>query len=64
MKTLLQAVKRIHYQLCYWLRSDIGSIPETDLSENGWVIVEGNFQPVWFVRKGSSPNFVSNIKQI
>ena len=61
---MLQAIKRIHYQLYYWLRSGIGVIPETDLSENGWMIVEGNVQPVWFVGKGSSLNFVSNIKRI
>ena len=39
-------------------------IPENSLSENGWIIVEENIQPVWFAGKGSSPNFVSNIKPI
>ena len=47
----LQAIKRIHYQLYYWLQSDIPVIPEIDLSENGWMIIEGNVQPVWFVGK-------------
>ena len=67
MKTLcciLQAIKRIHYQLYYWLQSDIVVIPEIDFSQNGWMIVEANVQPVLFVGKGSSPNFVSNIKRI
>ena len=61
---MLQAIKRIHYQSYYWLRSDIAVIPETDLSENGWMIVAGNFHPVWFVGKGLSPNLFTNIKQI
>ena len=52
---MLQASERIHYQ--YWLRSDITVIPDIDLSENGWIIVEGHVQPVCFVGKGSSPNF-------
>ena len=47
----LQAIKQIHYQSYYWLRLDIAVIPETDLSENGWMIVEGNVQQVWFVGK-------------
>ena len=34
-KAMLQAIKRIHYQLYYWLRSHIALIPEIDLSENG-----------------------------
>ena len=41
---MLQAMKRIHYQLYYWLQSDIALIPEIDLSENGWMIVNGNVQ--------------------
>ena len=47
----------------YWLRSDIAMIPEIHLSENVWMIVERNIQPVWFVGKEWSTNFVSNIKQ-
>ena len=39
---MLQAIKRIHYQLDCWFRSDIALIPETDLSMNGWMIVKGN----------------------
>ena len=39
-------------------------IPEIYLLENGWMIVEGNVQPVWFVGKGLSPNLVSDIKRI
>ena len=62
--SMLQVIKRIHYQLYYWLRSDIAVILETDLSENGWMIVDQNFQPVWFVGKRLSPNFFSYIKQI
>ena len=62
--SMLQAIKRIHYQSYYRLGSDITVIPEIDLSENVWMIVEGNVQPVWFVCKGSSPNFVSNSKRI
>ena len=54
--SILQAIKQIHYQLYYWLQSDI--------PENTWMIIEGNVQPVWFVGKGLSPNFVSNIKHI
>ena len=42
--SVLQASERIHYQ--YWLRSDITVIPDIDLSENGWIIVEGHVQPV------------------
>ena len=61
---MLQAMKRIHYQLYYWLQSDIALIQEIDLSENGWMIVNGNVQSVWVVGKSSSPNFVSNIMQI
>ena len=61
---MLQAMKRIHYQLYYWLQSDIALIPEIDLSENGWMIVNGNVQSVWVVGKSSSSNFVSNIMQI
>ena len=47
----------------YWLRSDIAMIPEIHLSENVWMIVERNIQPVWFAGKEWSTNFVSNIKQ-
>ena len=54
--SMLQAIKRIHYQLYYWLQSDI--------LENAWMITGVNVQPVCFVGKGLSPNFVSNIKQI
>ena len=61
---MLQAIKRIHYQSYYWLQSDVALIPEIDLSENGWMIVNGNVQSVWVVGKGSSLNFVSNIMQI
>ena len=61
---MLRAIKRIHHKLYYWLRSDISLIPEIDLPENGWMIVKGNVQPVWFVGKGLTTNFVSNIKQI
>ena len=53
-----------HCQSYYWLQSDMAMIPETDLSENGWVILGGNVQPVWFVDKGLSPNLFCNIKQI
>ena len=59
-----KAIKRIHNQLYYWLRSDIVVIAETDLWENVWMIVKGNVQQVRFVGKSSSPNFVSNIKWI
>ena len=45
-------------------QSNIAVIPEIDLSENDRMILEGNVQPVWFVDKRSSPNFVSNINQI
>ena len=62
--SMLQAIKRIHHQLYYWLRSNIAVIPEIDLSENRWMTVEGNVQPVWFVGKELPPNFVSNINQI
>ena len=62
--SILQAIKQIHYQSYYWLQSDMAMISETDLSENGWVIVGGNIQPVWFEDKGLSPNLFSNIKQI
>ena len=34
---MLQEVKQIHYQSYYWLQSGMAMIPETDLSENGWV---------------------------
>ena len=61
---MLQAIKRIHYQLYYWLQSDIAVIPEIDLPENGWMIVEGSVQPVRFVGKRPSPDFISNIEQI
>ena len=37
-KSMLQAIKRIHYQSYYWLQSNMAMIPETDLSENGWMI--------------------------
>ena len=63
-KAMLQAITWIHYQLYYWLQSDVALIPEIDLSENGWMIVNGNVQSVWVVGKSSSPNFVSNIMQI
>ena len=39
-------------------------IPEIDLSENGWMISEGNVLSVWFVGKGLSTNFVFNINKI
>ena len=50
---LCVASNQFHYQLYYWLRSDIAVIPEIDLSENGWIIVKGNVQPVSFVGRGS-----------
>ena len=40
---MFQAIRRIHYQLSYWLRSDIALIPEIDLSEKGLMIVKGMF---------------------
>ena len=46
-----EAIKWIHYQLYYWLQSNTCVIPEIDLSENGWMIIEENGRPVWFVGK-------------
>ena len=37
---------------------------EMNLSENGWMIIEENVQPVCFIGKGSSSDFVSNLKPI
>ena len=49
-KLMLQAIKRIHYQVYYWSRVDEAIISDILLQDNVWIVNNKNqeFRPLWF----------------
>ena len=47
---MLQAIKRVHYQVYYWLRVDEAIITDILLQDNGWIVDNENeeVRPLWF----------------
>ena len=41
-KSMLQAIKRVHYQVCYSSRVDETILSDTLLQDNGWIIDNEN----------------------
>ena len=49
-KSILQAIKRIHYQVYYWSRVYEAIISDILLQDNVWIVDDENedVRPLWF----------------
>ena len=45
---MLQAIKRILYQVYYWSRVDEAIITDILLQDNGWIVGNEEVRPLWF----------------
>ena len=43
-----QAILRIHYQVYYWLRYALKTVPAISFADNAWKLDENGVIPTWF----------------
>ena len=56
-----QAILRIHYQVYYWLRYALKTVPAISFADNGWKLDENGVIPTWFT--GIYTEFVLYMKK-
>ena len=54
--SVIQVVKRSHFQAYIWYNSDVAVIEKLELEDNGWSIVDDKIEPLWFVGSQLPPS--------